>query len=107
MTQWYPRLCVYSDFQGWQNNQFTGRGEFALTFGNFNVKMTVPADQRHRWFISAVLFAAMLCGALSWHLVEKPCMRLVRSSSRSLGADFKDEESIPAIAPGGVRGNVG
>lgn len=44
MTQWYPRLCVYSDFQGWQNHQFTGRGEFALTFGNFKVSMTVPAD---------------------------------------------------------------
>lgn len=44
MTQWYPRLCVYSDFQGWQNHQFTGRGEFALTFGNFHVAMTVPAD---------------------------------------------------------------
>jgi len=44
MSQWYPRLCVYSDFQGWQNRQFTGRGEFALAFGNFNVKMTVPAD---------------------------------------------------------------
>ena len=44
MTQWYPRLCVYSDFQGWQNNQFTSRGEFALTFGNFKVAMTVPAD---------------------------------------------------------------
>lgn len=44
ITQWYPRLCVYSDFQGWQNHQFTGRGEFALTFGNFNVQMTVPAD---------------------------------------------------------------
>ncbi|MDO6432450.1 M1 family metallopeptidase [Flavitalea sp. BT771] len=44
MAQWYPRLCVYSDFQGWQNNQFTGRGEFALTFGNFKVQMTVPAD---------------------------------------------------------------
>lgn len=44
ITQWYPRLCVYSDFQGWQNHQFTGRGEFALTFGNFNVSMTVPAD---------------------------------------------------------------
>jgi hypothetical protein len=44
MAQWYPRLCVYSDFQGWQNHQFTGRGEFALTFGNFNVAMTVPAD---------------------------------------------------------------
>ncbi len=44
ITQWYPRLCVYSDFQGWQHNQFTGRGEFALTFGNFKVQMTVPAD---------------------------------------------------------------
>jgi hypothetical protein len=44
LTQWYPRMCVYSDFQGWQNKQFTGRGEFALTFGNFKVKMTVPAD---------------------------------------------------------------
>lgn len=44
MAQWYPRLCVYSDFQGWQNHQFTGRGEFALTFGNFNVSLTVPAD---------------------------------------------------------------
>ncbi|MBS1915951.1 MAG: M1 family metallopeptidase [Bacteroidetes bacterium] len=44
ITQWYPRLCVYSDFQGWQNNQFTGRGEFALTFGNFKVQMSAPAD---------------------------------------------------------------
>lgn len=44
MAQWYPRLCVYSDFQGWQNHQFTGRGEFALTFGNFKVQVTVPAD---------------------------------------------------------------
>jgi hypothetical protein len=44
MAQWYPRMAVYSDFQGWQNKQFTGRGEFALTFGNFKVRMTVPAD---------------------------------------------------------------
>ena len=44
MSQWYPRLCVYSDFQGWQNHQFAGSGEFALTFGNFKVAMTVPAD---------------------------------------------------------------
>jgi len=44
MTQWYPRMCVYSDFHGWQNHQFTGRGEFALVFGNFKVSMNVPAD---------------------------------------------------------------
>jgi len=44
ITQWFPRMCVYSDFHGWQNHQFTGRGEFALVFGNYKVKMNVPAD---------------------------------------------------------------
>jgi Peptidase family M1 domain len=44
MAQWFPRLCVYSDNQGWQNHQFTGTGEFTLTFGNYKVAMTVPAD---------------------------------------------------------------
>ncbi|HEX2532186.1 MAG TPA: M1 family metallopeptidase [Chitinophagaceae bacterium] len=44
MSQWYPRLAMYSDFTGWQNQQFTGRGEFALSFGNFKVQMTVPSD---------------------------------------------------------------
>jgi hypothetical protein len=44
VTQWYPRLCMYSDDQGWQNHQFTGTGEFTVCFGNFNVQMTVPAD---------------------------------------------------------------
>ena len=37
-------MCVYSDYQGWNNKQFTGRGEFALVFGNFDVSMKVPAD---------------------------------------------------------------
>lgn len=44
ITQWFPRLAVYSDFQGWQNKQFIGSGEFALPFGNFRVNITVPAD---------------------------------------------------------------
>lgn len=44
IVQWYPRLCVYNDAAGWQNKQFVGRGEFALSFGNFIVKMTVPED---------------------------------------------------------------
>jgi len=44
IVQWFPRMCSYTDYQGWQNNQFTGRGEFALTFGDYDVKMTVPTD---------------------------------------------------------------
>ena len=44
IVQWFPRLCVYSDFEGWQNKQFVGRGEFAVNFGNYEVEITVPAD---------------------------------------------------------------
>jgi hypothetical protein len=44
ITQWYPRMAVYSDFKGWQHEQFTGGAEFALTFGDFKVKITTPSD---------------------------------------------------------------
>ena len=44
IAQFYPRMCVYNDVEGWQNIQFWGRGEFALPFGNFDVKITAPAD---------------------------------------------------------------
>lgn len=44
ISQWYPRMCVYSDYQGWNHKQFTGRGEFSLVFGDYEVEMTVPAD---------------------------------------------------------------
>ncbi len=44
IAQFYPRMAVYSDVEGWQNSQFWGRDEFALPFGNFQVNITVPAD---------------------------------------------------------------
>lgn len=44
IAQFYPRMCVYNDVEGWQNMQFWGRSEFALAFGNYDVKITVPAD---------------------------------------------------------------
>ncbi|WP_271405199.1 M1 family metallopeptidase [Tenacibaculum soleae] len=44
IAQFYPRMCVYDNVEGWQNDQFWGRSEFALEFGDFNVNITVPAD---------------------------------------------------------------
>lgn len=44
IAQFYPRMAVYNDVEGWQNMQFLGSGEFALTFGNFDVNITVPSD---------------------------------------------------------------
>lgn len=44
IAQFFPRMCVYSDIEGWQNKQFLGRGEFALPFGDYEVSITVPSD---------------------------------------------------------------
>jgi len=44
IAQWFPRMCVYDDINGWQNKQFLGRGEFALVFGDYDVEITVPSD---------------------------------------------------------------
>ncbi len=44
IAQWFPRMCVYNDVEGWQNKQFLGRGEFTLPFGDYEVSITVPSD---------------------------------------------------------------
>ncbi len=44
IAQFFPRMAVYNDAEGWQNKQFLGSGEFALTFGDYDVKLTVPSD---------------------------------------------------------------
>ena len=44
IAQFFPRMAVYNDVEGWQNMQFWGNGEFALPFGNYEVNITVPAD---------------------------------------------------------------
>ncbi|AFM03254.1 aminopeptidase N [Bernardetia litoralis DSM 6794] len=44
IAQFFPRMAVYDDVNGWLHKQFLGRGEFALEFGDYDVEMTVPAD---------------------------------------------------------------
>lgn len=44
IAQFFPRMCVYDDVNGWQNKQFLGTGEFALPFGDYKVRITVPSD---------------------------------------------------------------
>jgi len=44
IAAWYPRMAAYSDAHGWHNRQFLGRAEFALEFGDFEVRITAPAD---------------------------------------------------------------
>ncbi len=44
IAHWFPRMAVYNDTEGWQNQQFRRLGEFALEFGNYEVDITVPED---------------------------------------------------------------
>ncbi|PIQ48651.1 MAG: aminopeptidase [Cytophagales bacterium CG12_big_fil_rev_8_21_14_0_65_40_12] len=44
IAQFFPRMAVYDDVNGWQNKQFLGSGEFALPFGDYEVSITVPSD---------------------------------------------------------------
>ena len=92
MTQWYPRLCVYSDFQGWQNHQFTGTGEFALTFGNFKVQMTVPADH--------VVGATGECQNYSQVL---PAAQLARWQKAQAGKDVTEIVTLDEAKAGELR----
>lgn len=42
IAQFFPRMAVYNEVEGWQNKQFIGTGEFTLPFGNYKVNITVP-----------------------------------------------------------------
>ncbi len=43
LAQWYPRVCVYDDVNGWNTLQYLGQGEFYLEYGDFEYDVTVPA----------------------------------------------------------------
>lgn len=44
VAQWFPRMCVYDDLQGWNTLPYIGAGEFYLEYGDFDVNITVPAN---------------------------------------------------------------
>src|SRR5512141_779934 len=43
LAQWYPRLAVYDDVNGWNTLPYLGQGEFYLEYGDISYEVTVPA----------------------------------------------------------------
>jgi hypothetical protein len=43
-AQWYPKVAVFDDIEGWNVEPYLGAGEFYLEYGNFDYKVTVPYD---------------------------------------------------------------
>ncbi len=44
LAQWYPRMAVYDDVQGWNILPYVGAGEFYLGYGDFDINITAPAN---------------------------------------------------------------
>ncbi|AFK05361.1 aminopeptidase precursor [Emticicia oligotrophica DSM 17448] len=44
IAQWYPRMSVYDDIEGWNTLPYLGAGEFYLEYGDFEYNITVPAS---------------------------------------------------------------
>jgi len=44
IAQWYPRICVYDDVEGWNTLPYLGLGEFYCDYGNYDYYITAPAE---------------------------------------------------------------
>lgn len=44
VAQWFPRMAVYDDIQGWNTLPYVGAGEFYLEYGDVEYSITAPAN---------------------------------------------------------------
>jgi len=44
IAQWYPRMCVYDEVEGWNIEPYLGAAEFYLEYGDIDFSVTVPSD---------------------------------------------------------------
>ena len=44
MAQWFPRVAVFDDVNGWNHMPYLGAGEFYLDYGDVTMALTVPAS---------------------------------------------------------------
>ena len=85
-AQWFPRMSVYDDVNGWETDQFLGRGEFYLNFGDYDVSITVP----HNHIVDAT-------GEL-----QNPEAVLTETQRQRLARAYTSEEPVFIVAPAEV-----
>ncbi len=44
VAQWFPRMCVFDDVEGWNTLPYLGPSEFYCEYGDFDVTITVPSS---------------------------------------------------------------
>ncbi len=109
IAQFYPRMAVYNDVEGWQNMQFWGSGEFTLPFGDFDVNITVPADHvlnatgelmnRNEVFTSAQVKRY----ELAQKTFDKPVVIVTQAEAEAAEKGFSDQEKTWKFSAKNVR----
>ena len=109
IAQFYPRMAVYNDVEGWQNMQFWGSGEFTLPFGDFDVNITVPADHvlnatgellnRNEVFTSAQVKRY----ELAQKTFDKPIVIVTQAEAESSEKGFSDQKKTWKFSAKNVR----
>jgi hypothetical protein len=109
LAQFYPRMAVYNDVEGWQNQQFWGSGEFTLPFGNFEVNITVPADhimeatgtlQNRQEVFTAAQLARL---AIAEKTFDKPVVVVTQEEAEAAEKGFSDKKKIWKFKAENVR----
>ncbi len=109
LAQFYPRMAVYNDVEGWQNQQFWGSGEFTLPFGNFEVNITVPADhimeatgtlQNRQEVFTAAQLARL---AIAEKTFDKPVIVVTQEEAEAAEKGFSDKKKTWKFKAENVR----
>ncbi len=98
VAQWFPRLAVYDDLQGWNTLPYVGAGEFYLEYGEIEYAVTAPAGmvvvgsgelQNEKETMSAVQLSRLTTARNSDKTVMLRTADEVMSDARSLSSGTK------------------
>lgn len=95
VAQWYPRMCVYDDLQGWNTLPYTGESEFYLEYGDFDINITAPAKD-------IVVCSGELLNPQDVYTAEQQKRwSLAAKSDKTVMIRTADEVTNPASRPSG------
>ncbi|TDE05493.1 M1 family metallopeptidase [Flavobacterium hiemivividum] len=90
IAQWYPRMCVYDDVRGWNTHPYLGASEFYLEYGDFDIKITAPANH------IVVSSGELVNPAAVYSTVEQN--RLAKAKLSDNTVVIRTEEEVTALA---------
>ena len=97
--QWYPRMCVYDDVEGWNTLPYMGLGEFYCDYGNYDYYITAPAEM--------IIYGSGDLQNPTEVLTSEEIKRLAKAanSDKTITIIGSDEAMNPAMRPT-TKGNL-